>query len=187
MSVIMAVALAASGALADPAQEARAQSLDAEIRCVVCQNEPIAQSTADVAADMRTLVRERIAAGDSDEQIRTFFRERYGDFVLFRPPFDPRTWLLWATPALPNGSLSRRRREVTNRAATAHGTLFPNARSPVVPERLPRERRDGNESLPNSFAWRALFQCPEDRRRSGPMSLGTSRDRTFFRFSLGDQ
>lgn len=86
--------------LGDPAQEARARALDSEIRCVQCQNEPIAQSTADIAADMRALVRERIAAGDTDAEIRTFFRQRYGDFVLFRPPFDARTWALWAAPFL---------------------------------------------------------------------------------------
>lgn len=100
MSIVMAFAIAASATLGDPAQEARAQALDAEIRCLACENEPIAQSTADVAADMRTLVRERIAAGDSDAEIRAFFRERYGDFVLFRPPIDPRTWLLWGAPVL---------------------------------------------------------------------------------------
>jgi len=99
MSLLFAIALA-TAPMADPAQEARAQSLEMEIRCVVCQNEPIAQSTADIAADMRALVRERVAAGDSDDQIRNFFRVRYGDFVLFRPPFDPRTWLLWGAPLL---------------------------------------------------------------------------------------
>ncbi len=93
-------AASASVVLADPAQEARAQSLEREIRCVQCQNEPIAQSTADMAADMRVLVRERIAAGESDGEIRAFFRERYGDFVLFRPPWDARTWALWAAPLL---------------------------------------------------------------------------------------
>lgn len=94
------VAAAAPAMLGDPAQDARARALDMEIRCVQCQNEPIAQSTSEIAADMRVLVRERIAAGDSDAEIRGFFRERYGDFVLFRPPFDARTWALWATPAL---------------------------------------------------------------------------------------
>lgn len=94
------VALAAPAVLADPAQEARARSLESEIRCVQCQNEPISQSTADIAADMRGLVRERIAAGDSDTEIRSFFRQRYGDFVLFRPPWDARTWALWLTPIL---------------------------------------------------------------------------------------
>lgn len=90
----------APAALADPAQEARVQSLEMEIRCVQCENEPIAQSTADIATDMRRLVRERVAAGDSDEEIRTYFRQRYGDFVLFRPPFDARTWALWGSPFL---------------------------------------------------------------------------------------
>jgi cytochrome c-type biogenesis protein CcmH len=94
------IAAVAPTVLADPAQEARARSLENEIRCVQCENEPIAQSTADIAADMRTLVRERIAAGDSDAEIRNFFRQRYGDFVLFRPPFDARTWVLWGAPFL---------------------------------------------------------------------------------------
>lgn len=92
------IAMVAPATLGDPAQEARAQALEREIRCVQCQNEPIAQSTAEIARDMRVLVRERIAAGDSDADIRAFFRARYGDFVLFRPPFDTRTWLLWGAP-----------------------------------------------------------------------------------------
>lgn len=96
--IALLFALAVAATPLDPGQEARAQSLEMEIRCVQCQNEPIAQSTADIAADMRGLVRERIAAGDSDGEIRSYFRERYGDFVLFRPPFDPRTWLLWMAP-----------------------------------------------------------------------------------------
>lgn len=110
------VAAVAPGALADPSEEARARALDQEIRCVQCENEPIAQSTADIAADMRALVRERIAAGDSDTEIRAYFRQRYGDFVLFRPPFDTRTWALWAAPFLLAGAglaavlASRRRR-----------------------------------------------------------------------------
>ena len=109
------IAAAATTVLGDPAQEARARALEQEIRCVQCQNEPISQSTADIAADMRGLVRERIAAGDSDDQIREFFRERYGDFVLFRPPMDSRTWILWGAPLLLAGLglaalLSTRRR-----------------------------------------------------------------------------
>ena len=94
------MAIAAPVVLGDPTQEARAHSLEMEIRCVQCQNEPIAQSTSEIAADMRALVRERVAAGDSDGEIRDFFRERYGDFVLFRPPVDARTWALWGAPAL---------------------------------------------------------------------------------------
>ncbi len=101
---VLILAAVAPATLGDPAQEARAQSLENEIRCVQCENEPIAQSTAEIAADMRTLVRERIAAGDSDAEIREFFRQRYGDFVLFRPPFDARTWALWAAPLLLAGA-----------------------------------------------------------------------------------
>ncbi|HVV33914.1 MAG TPA: cytochrome c-type biogenesis protein [Vitreimonas sp.] len=100
MSLLALVIAAAAPVALGPAQEARAQSLEMEIRCVECQNEPIAQSTADIAGDMRELVRQRIAAGDSDDQIRSFFRRRYGDFVLFRPPWDARTWVLWGSPAL---------------------------------------------------------------------------------------
>jgi len=96
--VAMLIAAAAPVVLANPAQEARARALESEIRCVQCENEPIAQSTADIAADMRELVRERVAAGDSDDEIRAFFRQRYGDFVLFRPPWDARTWALWLAP-----------------------------------------------------------------------------------------
>jgi cytochrome c-type biogenesis protein CcmH len=123
MSIIAAfIAAVAPAALADPAQEARAQSLEREIRCVQCENEPIAQSTADIAADMRRLVRERVAAGDSDEEIRTYFRQRYGDFVLFRPPWDARTWALWGAPFLLLGAgllgvLTMRRRPVEETGA----------------------------------------------------------------------
>lgn len=133
--VTLIVSAAASAVLADPAQEARAQALALEIRCVQCQNEPIAQSTSDMAADMRARVRERIAAGDSDDQIRAFFRDRYGDFVLFRPPFDPRTWLLWAAPFLLAAAggwavfASQRRRE------TANAPLSPEESSPEESER----------------------------------------------------
>lgn len=105
MSLIaLVVATSAPAALGDPALEARAQALEMEIRCVQCENEPIAQSTAEIAVDMRALVRERIAAGESDRQIRDFFRQRYGDYVLFRPPFDARTWALWAAPLLLGGA-----------------------------------------------------------------------------------
>ena len=85
--------------LQDPALESRAQDIEREIRCVVCENEPISQSTADIATDMRQRVRERVAAGDSDQEVRAYFRERYGDFVLLRPDVSPMTWALWAAPA----------------------------------------------------------------------------------------
>lgn len=98
MSVKATLLAALATTTLGPAQEARVQALEMEIRCVQCENEPISQSTADIAGDMRALVRERVAAGDSDSEIRAFFRERYGDFVLFRPPFDARTWALWIAP-----------------------------------------------------------------------------------------
>ena len=84
--------------LPDAAQEARAQALFDRIRCVVCQHEAIADSPAVIAADMRQLVREQIAAGRSDAEIREDLVRRYGDFVLFQPPVRFGTWLLWFGP-----------------------------------------------------------------------------------------
>jgi cytochrome c-type biogenesis protein CcmH len=84
--------------LADAAQEARAQALFNDIRCVVCQHEAIADSPAGLAADVRALVREQIAAGRSDQQVRDDLVRRYGDFVLFTPPLRWGTWLLWFGP-----------------------------------------------------------------------------------------
>lgn len=84
----------------DPKLEARARALSAELRCMVCQNESIDESNADLARDLRLLVRERLQAGDSDEQIRAFLVRRYGDFILLKPPFKLETWLLWGAPFL---------------------------------------------------------------------------------------
>jgi len=82
----------------DPVLEARYQSLIREIRCPKCQNETIADSNAEIAADLRRQVRERVAAGDSEQEIVEFLRARYGDFVLYRPQLMPSTWALWAGP-----------------------------------------------------------------------------------------
>jgi len=84
--------------LPDAAQEARAQALFDDIRCVVCQHEAIADSPAVIAADMRQLVREQVAAGRTDAQIEQDLVRRYGDFVLFQPPVRLTTWLLWFGP-----------------------------------------------------------------------------------------
>jgi cytochrome c-type biogenesis protein CcmH len=84
--------------LADPALEARARALSREIRCLVCQNESIDDSEADLAHDLRVIVRERIVAGDNDEQVKAFLVARYGDFVLLNPPVKPATWVLWFGP-----------------------------------------------------------------------------------------
>ena len=85
--------------LDDPALEARARDLSAGLRCLVCQNQSIDDSDAPLAKDLRVLVRERLKAGDSDEEILEFIVARYGEFVLLKPRFTPHTWLLWlATP-----------------------------------------------------------------------------------------
>ena len=86
--------------LADPALEARAREISRELRCLVCRNQSIDDSDADLAHDLRVLVRERIKAGDSNEQAIGFVRARYGDFVLLRPPFAIGTALLWGGPLL---------------------------------------------------------------------------------------
>ncbi len=84
--------------LADPALEARARSLGATLRCLVCQNESIDESGADLAHDIRMLVRERLLAGDTDAQAMQAIVSRYGAFVLLRPPVEPATYVLWYGP-----------------------------------------------------------------------------------------
>jgi len=86
--------------LPDPAQEAMAKALMEELRCLVCQGQSIADSNAELAGDMRALVRQRIAAGESPDQVRAWLIERYGDWVSYRPPVEPLTWPLWAAPLL---------------------------------------------------------------------------------------
>ncbi len=86
--------------LDDPAKEARARELSAQIRCLVCQNQSIDESNAGLAADMRQLIRERIEAGDSNEEIKAYLTARYGDFVLLKPPMKPETYVLWYGPAV---------------------------------------------------------------------------------------
>jgi cytochrome c-type biogenesis protein CcmH len=95
-----APALALDKPLADPAQEGRALALNRELRCLVCQNQAIAESNAALANDLRQIVRERIAAGDSDDEVRAYMVDRYGDWVLLDPPFKLQTWLLWLGPPL---------------------------------------------------------------------------------------
>ena len=86
--------------LDDAALEARARAIGRELRCLVCQNQSIDESDAALARDLRVLVRERLVAGESDDEIVAFVVERYGDFVLLKPPFKAATWLLWGAPAL---------------------------------------------------------------------------------------
>lgn len=86
--------------LADPALEARARALSQELRCLVCQNQSIDDSDAALARDLRILLRERLKSGDSDRQVLDFLVERYGEFVLLRPPVNWHTILLWLAPPL---------------------------------------------------------------------------------------
>ncbi len=94
--------------MSDPAQEARARDLSRELRCMVCQNQSIDDSDAPLARDLRLLVRERIAGGDSDAQVIDFLVARYGEFVLLKPPLERHTLLLWLLPplALAGGGLA---------------------------------------------------------------------------------
>ena len=108
-SLVLLLALAFAGAaqavkpdevLQDPALEARARALSEGLRCMVCQNQSIDESDADLARDLRVLVRQRLVAGDTDQQVMDYIVSRYGEFVLLKPRFSLRNALLWGTPVL---------------------------------------------------------------------------------------
>jgi len=86
--------------LPDPKQEAQAKALMEQLRCLVCQGQSIADSDAELAGDMRDLVRSRIAAGERPREVRRWLVERYGNWVSYRPPIEPSTWPLWLAPLL---------------------------------------------------------------------------------------
>ncbi|WP_298885395.1 cytochrome c-type biogenesis protein [uncultured Bradyrhizobium sp.] len=90
--------------LTNPKLEVRARAISAGLRCLVCQNESIDDSKAELARDLRLLVRERLKLGESDEQVRAFLVKRYGNFILLKPPIDLETALLWGMPALVLGA-----------------------------------------------------------------------------------
>jgi cytochrome c-type biogenesis protein CcmH len=96
----MPAAYWANRQLPDPTQEAKADALMEELRCLVCQGQSIADSDADLAGDMRDLVRRRIAAGEKPEAIRAWLIQRYGDWISYRPTAKPIAWPLWATPII---------------------------------------------------------------------------------------
>ncbi|WP_413992811.1 cytochrome c-type biogenesis protein [Labrys okinawensis] len=98
LAVLPALAVQPDEMLPDPALEARARALSGELRCMVCQNESIDDSDAPLAKDLRILVRERLKAGDSDKAVKDFLVERYGDFILLKPPLELRTIVLWSAP-----------------------------------------------------------------------------------------
>ena len=93
-----ALAIEPGEVLSDPAQEARARAIGKELRCLVCQNQSIDDSNADLARDLRKLVRERVMAGDTDAQVVDFVVARYGAFVRLKPPMGIETWALWFGP-----------------------------------------------------------------------------------------
>ena len=95
-----ALAVRPDEVLDDPGLEARARAISAELRCMVCQNQSIDDSDADLARDLRILVRDRLKAGDSDRQVMDYVVSRYGEFVLLRPSFSARNFLLWAMPVI---------------------------------------------------------------------------------------
>ncbi len=95
----VAMAIEPGEALADAKLEARARVISAELRCLVCQNQSIDDSDAELARDLRLVVRERLTMGDTNDQIFDFVAARYGDFVLLNPPFNASTFLLWVGPA----------------------------------------------------------------------------------------
>jgi cytochrome c-type biogenesis protein CcmH len=105
VGAVLCLAAAADPAdrLHDPAQEARARGLFREVRCLVCQNESIDDSEADLARDLRRIVREQIAAGRTDAQVRDYLLSRYGEFVLLKPPFSWGNAALWGAPFLVAG------------------------------------------------------------------------------------
>jgi len=106
LALLAAIASSPAGAvdprevLSNPAQETRARAISSELRCVVCQNQSIDESDADLARDLRILIRDRIAAGDSDQDVIDYVVGRYGEFVLLRPPFKGATVVLWLGPLL---------------------------------------------------------------------------------------
>ena len=106
-----AFAVLPSEQLADPALEARARAISSQLRCVVCQNQTIDDSDAELAHDLRVLLRQRLKAGDTDQQAIAFLVNRYGDYVLLKPPFEAETLLLWLGPSANiRGSPCRTRR-----------------------------------------------------------------------------
>ena len=132
--------------LNDPALEARARHISQELRCLVCQNQSIDDSSAELARDLRILVRERLAAGDTDGAVLAFLQARYGEFVLLRPRLAPHTLLLWATPLLLLGGaatvlLRRARSRLSATASEPAGQPLSAAEQQRLVELMERAQR----------------------------------------------
>lgn len=148
---LAATALEPSEVLADPALETRAREVGKQLRCVVCQNQSIDDSNAELAGDMRLLVRERIQAGDSNSEVLAYMVDRYGDYVLLNPPFKASTVVLWVGPPV-IGILGLlwvvsfyRRRAGDAGEGTAEQTLQASALSDEERHRLNALLKDDNE------------------------------------------
>jgi cytochrome c-type biogenesis protein CcmH len=158
IALVVALALAPQVARAvqpdeimnDPQLEARARALSQELRCMVCQNQSIDDSDAPLARDLRLLVRERIAHGDTDAQVIDFLVARYGPFVLLKPPFNPHTLMLWLLPplALAGGAIAlvfyARRRAVPGAIASQNGTVPLSAEEQAELARLTNSQKPGD-------------------------------------------
>jgi len=142
-ALVLAAALACSPVLAaydesfpDPVQEERARTLQRELRCPLCQGQSVDESNAKIAQDLRILVRERIAGGQSDEQIKAFLVERYGDFILMSPPVRGDTAFLWFGPALilllGAGVVATIVRRANRRSASEPQTIDPDLGEPTL-------------------------------------------------------
>ena len=137
--------------LDDPVLEERARGLTIQLRCLVCQNQSIDDSDAELARDLRLLVRERLSAGDSDTQVLDFIVARYGDFVLLNPPFKASTLLLWATPVLAVLAgliilFTRRRRQPAMGGLSAEEEARLNEVLKQIDGDPPRETRDAGDT-----------------------------------------
>jgi cytochrome c-type biogenesis protein CcmH len=100
LAPVAALSAPVPGTLPNAADEARARALQREFRCLVCQGQSLDESDAPLAADLRQLIRQRVRAGDTNEQVERYLVARYGDFVLMRPPFEPSTYGLWLAPVV---------------------------------------------------------------------------------------
>lgn len=137
LAPLAAAAIEPDEILADPTLEARARDLTRELRCVVCQSESIDESNAEIARDLRLLVRERLTQGDSDAEVLNFVVARYGEFVLFRPPFSRANAALWLSgPVLFLGGLSLAVVFIRRR-----GRAAPPPQPPLSPEEEARVAR----------------------------------------------
>ena len=128
--------------LEDPVLEARAREISQQLRCVVCQSQSIDESNAFVARDLRRAVRERLLAGDSDEEVIAFIRGRYGDYVLRRPPFQANTLLLWLAPFLLLGAGLAAAFWFSRRQPASEASPFSPEEEARIEALLERERRE---------------------------------------------